>query len=93
MSSATSTIAVVDAKYKNQHKAPSSDDIYQMVTYCHRLQVPRAILVYPQAIVDRVVNVGEIAIHVVGLDTADAHRAASFDTRVTALLQPVFVAA
>ncbi len=93
VSSATSTIAVVDAKYKNQHKAPSSDDIYQMVTYCHRLQVPRAILVYPQAIVDRVVNVGEIAIHVVGLDTADAHRAASFDTRVTALLQPVFVAA
>ncbi len=86
-------VAVVDAKYKHQQKAPSSDDIYQMVTYCHRLQVRCAVLVYPGDADDRVVNVGEIAIHVVGLTTAVAPSPASFATRIASLLGPVAVAA
>lgn len=93
VSDGSTSIAVVDAKYKNQFKAPSSDDIYQMVTYCHRLQVPRAILVYPRGGPDRVVNVGEIAIHVVGLTTEDSAGAAGFESRLTALLECDLVAA
>lgn len=93
VSSGGGTIAVVDAKYKNQQKAPASGDIYQMVTYCHRLQVPRAILVYPQAGEDRLVNVGEIAIHVLGLRTGDEGLADSFDNRIASLLAQVPAAA
>lgn len=86
LSTARANLAVVDAKYKNQKKAPSNDDIYQMVTYCHRLQLPLAILVYPQAAEDRLVTVGDIAIHILGLRTGDANLADCFDDRIASLL-------
>lgn len=86
VSTASATLAVVDAKYKHQNRAPSNDDIYQMVTYCHRLHVPLGILVYPQAAQDRLVTVGDTAIHVIGLRTGDANLANCFDVRISSLL-------
>lgn len=38
---------VLDAKYKRLDSTPSAADVYQMVTYCHRLGLSRATLVYP----------------------------------------------
>jgi hypothetical protein len=76
---------VVDAKYKHQQKAPSTDDIYQMVTYCHRLKVPRAALVYPQFGLDRIINVGDFKLHVIGLSTSDDSGQDGFETRIQSL--------
>lgn len=89
VSTATGIVAVVDAKYKQQEKAPSSDDIYQMVTYCHRLGVPRALLIYPTAGSDRLVNVGDIAIYIAGLGTGDSSGGASFAKRLAAVVAPM----
>ncbi len=86
VSDATEAVAVVDAKYKYQAKAPSSDDIYQMVTYCHRLGVPRAVLVYPAAGSDRLVHIGDIAIYVTGLGTGEATGGASFESKLAAVM-------
>src|SRR4051794_14458292 len=36
-----------DAKYKPVGATLSADDVYQMVTYCERLGLPEATLVYP----------------------------------------------
>src|SRR5262249_50366116 len=51
--------AVYDAKYKACGQTPSTGDLYQIVTYAHRLGVNRAFLLYPgrgerhEVIVDR----------------------------------------
>lgn len=92
VSSGAVPVAVVDAKYKSQQKAPSSDDIYQMVTYCHRLHVPIAILVYPQETEDRVVNVGQFAIHVLGLPATRTDGEGTFQRRIASLFAPTCVA-
>lgn len=86
VSTGTEIVAVVDAKYKQQAKAPSSDDIYQMVTYCHRLGVSRAVLIYPAAGSDRLVNVGDIAIQIAGLGTSESSGNASFAKRLAAVV-------
>lgn len=39
--------AVYDAKYKPWGKTPSASDLYQVITYAHRLGVSRAFLLYP----------------------------------------------
>jgi 5-methylcytosine-specific restriction endonuclease McrBC regulatory subunit McrC len=41
-----SVVALYDAKYKWLDKAPSRGDVYQMVTYCERLELSEATLVY-----------------------------------------------
>jgi 5-methylcytosine-specific restriction endonuclease McrBC regulatory subunit McrC len=60
-------IAVYDAKYKWLDKAPSRGDVYQMVTYCERLGLAEATLVYPGKPARRHVQVGARRITVVGL--------------------------
>jgi 5-methylcytosine-specific restriction endonuclease McrBC regulatory subunit McrC len=59
--------ALYDAKYKSPDEAPSRSDVYQMVTYCERLGVTEATLVYPQVTDSRSVRVAGKTIRVVGL--------------------------
>jgi 5-methylcytosine-specific restriction endonuclease McrBC regulatory subunit McrC len=60
-------VALYDAKYKWLDKAPSRDDVYQMVTYCERLGLSEATLVYPGAATRHEVRVGNRRIMAVGL--------------------------
>jgi 5-methylcytosine-specific restriction endonuclease McrBC regulatory subunit McrC len=60
-------IALYDAKYKWPDSAPSRADLYQMVTYCDRLGLREATLIYPVATPPRTVEVGDKAITVLGL--------------------------
>jgi 5-methylcytosine-specific restriction enzyme subunit McrC len=39
-------ILVMDTKYKKFSNAPASDDIYQMVTYCHTMMLQHSLLIY-----------------------------------------------
>ncbi len=75
-------LAVIDAKYKDMVNAPSSDDIYQMVSYCHNLSISCAVLVYPQAGADSVLHVGSFRLHVLGLSTTEAGHL-PFDERLS----------
>jgi len=38
---------ILDTKYKLYRSKPSSNDLHQMIAYCHRLGLTSAILVYP----------------------------------------------
>lgn len=60
-------VGLYDAKYKWPTKAPTTADVYQMVTYCHRLAVDEATLVYPVETPSRTLVVKGKSIHVVGL--------------------------
>jgi 5-methylcytosine-specific restriction endonuclease McrBC regulatory subunit McrC len=60
-------IALYDAKYKWPDSAPIRADLYQMVTYCDRLGLREATLIYPVATPPRTVGVGDRAITVLGL--------------------------
>lgn len=60
--------ALYDAKYKWIEKAPGRGDIYQMVTYCERLSLDEATLVYPATSpIRRTLRVGRRSVSVVGL--------------------------
>jgi 5-methylcytosine-specific restriction enzyme subunit McrC len=60
-------VALYDAKYKFPDKAPSRDDVYQMVTYCERLGLAKATLVYPASVKPRTVTVTGKSISVLGI--------------------------
>ncbi len=61
-------VALYDAKYKSlTDRPPTSDDLYQMITYCQRLQLGEATLVYPARIDPRQVRIGDRTITVLGL--------------------------
>jgi len=60
-------VALYDAKYKWIQGSPSLGDVYQMVTYCERLGLDMATLVYPVAVEPRTFVVGGRAIRVRGL--------------------------
>jgi McrBC 5-methylcytosine restriction system component len=60
-------VALYDAKYKWLEKAPARGDVYQMVTYCERLGLDAAILVYPGLGDARSVRVGNRQVWTVGL--------------------------
>jgi 5-methylcytosine-specific restriction endonuclease McrBC regulatory subunit McrC len=60
-------VALYDAKYKWPDATPSSEDIYQMVTYCERLRLTKATLCYPVHIEPRSVHVGNRTVNMVGL--------------------------
>jgi 5-methylcytosine-specific restriction endonuclease McrBC regulatory subunit McrC len=64
-------VALYDAKYKSADGAPSHDDLYQMVTYCERLDIHEATLVYPQTAASRSVEVNHRRINVVGVDPSE----------------------
>lgn len=59
--------ALFDAKYKPSESAPSSPDIYQMVTYCEALGLSEATLVYPGFVKDKTVTVQGKSVRVKGL--------------------------
>lgn len=60
-------VTLYDAKYKRAGPTPDRADIYQMVTYCERLGLDEATLVYPGQFEPRHVEVGERTIHMRGL--------------------------
>ncbi len=60
-------VALYDAKYKGIDKAPSSADVYQMVTYCERLGLDSATLAYPTVPTFREYQVGSTFVRVAGL--------------------------
>jgi hypothetical protein len=60
-------VALYDAKYKWPDSAPNRADLYQMVTYCDRLGLQEATLIYPVATPPRTVAVGSKTITVLGL--------------------------
>jgi 5-methylcytosine-specific restriction enzyme subunit McrC len=60
-------VALYDAKYKWLEKAPARGDLYQMVTYCERLGLDAAILVYPGSAEARSIRVGSRQVCTVGL--------------------------
>lgn len=61
-------IALYDAKYKWPASAPIRDDLYQMVTYCDRLGIDDATLVYPATAPPRTVSVRSKHVHVHGIN-------------------------
>jgi 5-methylcytosine-specific restriction endonuclease McrBC regulatory subunit McrC len=61
-------VALYDAKYKWPTSAPSRDDLYQMVTYCDRLGIDDATLVYPATAEPRIVSVRNKHVHVQGIN-------------------------
>jgi 5-methylcytosine-specific restriction endonuclease McrBC regulatory subunit McrC len=77
-------VAIYDAKYKWPKSGPSAADIYQMVTYCERLGLSEATLVYPAFREPEVFRVGSRTIRTVGL------RFPGFDAQEAArMLRPV----
>jgi 5-methylcytosine-specific restriction endonuclease McrBC regulatory subunit McrC len=67
--------AVYDAKYKSMEGAPAAGDLYQMVTYCAKLGLHAATLVYPSAAAARSISVAGRTITAMGLwpSAQDAH--------------------
>lgn len=61
-------VALYDAKYKWPGESPTMGDVYQMVTYCTRLGIDEATLVYPAKAARKSFVVGGITIHTRGLD-------------------------
>ncbi|MBX3001155.1 MAG: hypothetical protein KF893_21710 [Caldilineaceae bacterium] len=41
-------LLIIDTKYKRFDGAPASDDIHQMIAYCHTMKVPRSLLIYAE---------------------------------------------
>lgn len=68
---ADAPVELFDAKYKAVSEMPSAGDIYQMVTYCERLRLDRATLVYPGIGEPTEVSVGNCRIRTVRLSLAD----------------------
>lgn len=60
-------VALYDAKYKWPGDKPSMADIYQMVTYCMRLDLPEATLVYPAPAENGEFHIEGVTIRTIGL--------------------------
>lgn len=71
-------VALYEAKYKVFDKKPDSDDIYQMVTYCIRLGLTEATLVYPAPAPQQKYEINDITVRTIGIDISnpDAEKAA-----------------
>jgi hypothetical protein len=61
-------IALHDARYKPWGAKPSSDEIYQVVTYAYRLGLRAATLVYPGRGEHSEVSIGEYRVRTTGLE-------------------------
>jgi 5-methylcytosine-specific restriction endonuclease McrBC regulatory subunit McrC len=59
-------VAVYDAKYKHLGR-PGTDDLFQVFTYCRRLQCERGVLVLPGRGESLTVGMGEVTIELRGL--------------------------
>jgi 5-methylcytosine-specific restriction endonuclease McrBC regulatory subunit McrC len=60
-------VAIYDAKYKWPGDKPSMGDVYQMVTYCARLRLDEATLVYPAPAKTTQILVEGVTIRTIGL--------------------------
>lgn len=82
-------VALYDAKYKDVERAPSSADVYQIVTYCERLGLTSATLAYPTAPRAAEYQVGSTFVRVVGIrdvvEDLDEWEAKSEGTRASAM--------
>ena len=63
-------IALYDAKYKAVTTYPAAEDVYQMVTYCQRLALNEASLVYPGRGETTQGAVGDIRLNTIRLTAA-----------------------
>ncbi|MGY1691126.1 5-methylcytosine restriction system specificity protein McrC [Geodermatophilus sp. SYSU D01105] len=63
-----SPVALYDAKYKPWGAKPSTDEIYQVVTYAYRLGLRTATLVYPGRGEHSEVSIGEYRVRTAGLE-------------------------
>jgi len=61
-------VAVYDAKYKPWGAKPSTDEIYQVVTYAYRLGLRAATLLYPGRGEHSEITVGEYHVYSIGID-------------------------
>lgn len=61
-------VALYDAKYKGLYDKPTSPDIYQMVTYCSKLRLSEATLVYPAPAPELEFEVNDITVRTIGID-------------------------
>lgn len=59
--------AVIDAKYRRPDSAPSTDEIFQIVTYCERLGSTDGVLIYPGSVKPRSLTVGHKRVHIAGM--------------------------
>ena len=64
-------VALYDAKYKELSDKPSSGDIYQMVTYCLRLGLTEATLVYPAPAPQMKYEIDNITVRTMGIDISN----------------------
>lgn len=64
-------VALYDAKYKWPGETPTMGDVYQMVTYCTRLGINEATLIYPTKAKKRSFAVGDVTVHTLGLSVQD----------------------
>ena len=60
-------VALYDAKYKFLNQTPAMGDVYQMVTYCTRLGLDEATLVYPGTGEERSFRVEHVTVRMHGL--------------------------
>ena len=67
-------LALYDAKYKWPGDTPTMSDVYQIVTYCTRLHIDEATLVYPAKAAHKSYRVGDVTVHTVGLDVTELLR-------------------
>lgn len=66
-------VALYDAKYKLPRSTPDVSDVYQMVSYCERLGLDEATLVYPVATESKRFEVGRRVVNVIGLPQTLLH--------------------
>jgi 5-methylcytosine-specific restriction endonuclease McrBC regulatory subunit McrC len=64
--------AVYDAKYKPWGQTPSAGDLYQVITYAHRLGINRAFLLYPGRGEHSEVIIGPLRIAMLGVQVLSA---------------------
>lgn len=73
-------VALYDAKYKFLNQTPAMGDVYQMVTYCIRLGLDEATLVYPGNGEERSFRVENVTVRMKGLPVMSTrHLAVSHD--------------
>ena len=60
-------VRLYDAKYKPWGEKPSTDEIYQVLTYAYRLRLNAGELLYPGRGEHNTVIVGEYRIHTTGV--------------------------
>ena len=74
-------VALYDAKYKPWGEKPSTDEVYQVVTYAYRLGLRAATLVYPGRGEYAEVAIGEYRVRTLGVDVLRPTATLAIDQR------------